>query len=105
MKKIAVLGSTGSIGTQTLDVIKQNPDKFELTALSCGHNIGLFEKQLEEFSPKAACVADEKDAMALSEKYPGTEFVFGKQGRYREFARSDSRSNQRSGLWAAWRQV
>ena len=80
MKKIAVLGSTGSIGTQTLDVAKQNPEKFTVTALSCGHNIELFEKQLAEFSPKAACVSDEKDAIALSEKFPDIEFVFGKQG-------------------------
>ena len=80
MKKIAVLGSTGSIGTQALDVIKQNPDKFSVTALSCGHNIKLFERQLEEFSPKTACVSDEKDALALSKKYPHMDIVYGKQG-------------------------
>ena len=80
MKKIAVLGSTGSIGTQTLDVVKQNPDKFTVTALSCGHNIRLFEKQLEEFSPEAACVSDEKDAVELSGKFPHTDFVWGRQG-------------------------
>ena len=80
MKKIAVLGSTGSIGTQALDVIKQNPDKFSVTALSCGHNIKLFERQLEEFSPKTACVSDEKDALALSKKFPHMDIVYGKQG-------------------------
>ena len=80
MKKIAVLGSTGSIGTQTLDVAKQNPEKFDVTALSCGHNIQLFEKQLAQFSPTAACVSDEKDALELSAKFPGTEFVYGRQG-------------------------
>ena len=63
MKKLAILGSTGSIGTQTLGVVKKYPDRFEVTALSCGHNITLFEKQLAEFTPKLACVSDEKDAL------------------------------------------
>ena len=90
MKKIAVLGSTGSIGTQTLDVIKQNPDKFTVTALSCGHNIKVFEEQVREFSPKAACVSDEKDAAELSKKFPQTEFLCGRQGLKELAADSDA---------------
>lgn len=52
MKKVLILGSTGSIGTQTLDVIRQNPDYFKVVGLVCGSNVGLLEKQIEEFKPK-----------------------------------------------------
>ena len=45
MKKTAILGSTGSIGTQTLDIIKRNMEDFQVTALTCGSRIDLFEKQ------------------------------------------------------------
>ncbi len=51
MKKIAILGSTGSIGTQALEIIRNNPDKYEVAALSCGKNTELLKKQIEEFSP------------------------------------------------------
>ena len=51
MKKIAILGSTGSIGTQTLEVVRANKD-IEVTALAAGSNIDLLEKQIREFSPK-----------------------------------------------------
>ncbi|MDD4200484.1 MAG: 1-deoxy-D-xylulose-5-phosphate reductoisomerase, partial [Eubacteriales bacterium] len=57
-KRIAILGSTGSIGTQALDVIRQNPDKFEVVALSCGSNTDLLEKQVEEFHPLAVYAAE-----------------------------------------------
>ena len=80
MKKIAILGSTGSIGTQTLDVIQRNKDKFIVTALSCGHNIDLFRKQLKEFAPALACVAEEKDALELKKEFPGTEILCGREG-------------------------
>ena len=51
MKKISVLGSTGSIGTQTLEIVRENPDKFQVTALAAGRNIDLIEKQVQEFHP------------------------------------------------------
>ena len=54
MKKIAILGSTGSIGTQTLEVVRANKD-IEVTALAVGSNIDLLEKQIREFSPKTVC--------------------------------------------------
>ena len=62
MKKLAVLGSTGSIGTQTLDIVRGHRDEFEITALSCGHNIDMFRKQLNEFSPEFAFCAEKEDA-------------------------------------------
>ena len=66
MKKIAVLGSTGSIGTQTLDVAREQGD-LEIVALSCGGNIRLMEEQMREFRPKLVSVWDEADAKALRE--------------------------------------
>ncbi len=66
MKKIAVLGSTGSIGTQTLDVAREQGD-LEIVALSCGGNIRLMEEQMREFRPKLVSVWEEADAKALRE--------------------------------------
>ena len=65
MKKISVLGSTGSIGTQTLEVVRQNKDKLEVFALSAGTNVDLIEKQVREFMPKIAAMGDEKAAEEL----------------------------------------
>lgn len=62
-KKIAVVGSTGSIGTQTLDVVRMMG--YEVAALTAGRNIALLEKQIREFKPKLAAVADEKAARDL----------------------------------------
>ena len=64
MKKIAILGSTGSIGTQTLDVAREQKD-IEIVALSCGSNIKLMEEQMREFHPKLVCVWSERDALLL----------------------------------------
>lgn len=80
MKRIAVLGSTGSIGTQALDIIRRCPDRFRAAALSCGKNIKLLEEQIREFSPEAVAVADEKDAAELRKKYRGTEVLCGAEG-------------------------
>ena len=59
MKKIAVIGSTGSIGRQTLEVVRRNPDKFKIVSLAAGNNVGEFFKQVKEFSPKAFFQIDE----------------------------------------------
>lgn len=64
MKKIAILGSTGSIGTQTLEVVRANGD-IQVTALAAGSNISLLEKQIREFKPKLVCVWDENKAKEL----------------------------------------
>ena len=80
MKKIAILGSTGSIGTQTLDVIRENPGRFKVEALTCGANTDLLEKQIEEFKPQFAVTAGEEDAAALAHKYPGVDFGWGRRG-------------------------
>ena len=67
MKKIAILGSTGSIGTQTLDVVRNNKD-LEVAALAAGSNIDLLEKQILEFRPQVVSVWDEKKAKDLKER-------------------------------------
>lgn len=67
MKKIAILGSTGSIGTQTLEVVRENKD-IEVTALAAGSNIKLLEEQIREFHPAKAAVWDEKKAMELQDR-------------------------------------
>ena len=64
MKKIAVLGSTGSIGTQTLEVVREHRD-IEVVGLSAGRNIKLLERQIREFRPRIAVVMAEKDAHDL----------------------------------------
>ena len=66
-KKIAVLGSTGSIGTQTMDVVRANGD-LEVEALSAGSNIDLLEQQIREFRPKLAAVYQEEKAVQLRER-------------------------------------
>ena len=59
MKNIAILGSTGSIGTQALEIIRQNPGIFKAVALSCGKNTELLKEQIEEFKPEMVyCEAD-----------------------------------------------
>ena len=74
MKKIALIGSTGSIGKQALDVVRSHPDKFEIISLAGGQNVGEFLSQVNEFKPKVAtsAVQIEKEKLAL-----GTEFFFG----------------------------
>ena len=65
MKKISVLGSTGSIGTQTLEVVRQNKDELEVFALAAGTNVDLIEEQIREFMPKVAAMGNEKAAAEL----------------------------------------
>lgn len=65
MKKIAVLGSTGSIGTQTLDVVRNHKDALEVTALAAGRNVELMERQIREFMPRVVVMWDRRAAEAL----------------------------------------
>lgn len=80
MKKISILGSTGSIGTQALDVIAHNQDKFKVTALSCAKSLPLLCRQIEEFSPEAVAVRDEADVKELADKYKDLEIFWGAEG-------------------------
>ncbi len=83
MKKIAILGSTGSIGTQALDIIGSNPGKFSAGVLSCGRRTDLLMEQIDAFHPEMVVVGQEEDALRLQRKYPGIEVDFGQQGLIR----------------------
>ena len=72
MKKIAILGSTGSIGTQTLDVVRANGD-IEVLGISAGKNIQKLEEQVREFSPRLVAVWDENAAQELAQKIQDTD--------------------------------
>lgn len=80
MKKICLLGATGSIGTSTLDVIKNNSDKFQLVAMSFGKNIEKAQKIIEDFSPKYVSVQTEELAETLKNKYPQIDVFYGNEG-------------------------
>lgn len=81
MKKIAVLGSTGSIGTQALDIVREHQE-LKITALAAGSNIELLEKQVREFLPSLVCVYNEGKAAALKKniKDISTKVVSGMDG-------------------------
>jgi 1-deoxy-D-xylulose 5-phosphate reductoisomerase len=80
-KNIMVLGSTGSIGTQTLDVVRRNKD-INIVSLAAGGNIDLLEQQIIEFAPEAACVYQEDKALELKKRLKGgkTEILTGMDG-------------------------
>jgi 1-deoxy-D-xylulose-5-phosphate reductoisomerase len=65
-KRIAILGSTGSIGTQTLDIIARHPERFEVVALAAGRNIDLLAEQAEQFRPSILATGDAEGAAALA---------------------------------------
>jgi 1-deoxy-D-xylulose-5-phosphate reductoisomerase len=77
MKNIVILGSTGSIGRSTLDVIERNRDRFRLVALTAGSNIDLFEAQIKTFRPDLAVVADRAAAEVLRKRFQGMEILSG----------------------------
>lgn len=81
MKRIAILGSTGSIGTQTLDVVRANGD-IEVVGIAAGRNIDALESQIREFSPKICGVWDEEKAKELAVRVAdtGTKIVSGMEG-------------------------
>lgn len=81
MKKIALLGSTGSIGTQTLEVVREQGD-IQVVAMAAGKNIRFLEQQVREFQPKIVSVWEEKDASALRESLRDMEVqvVYGMEG-------------------------
>ena len=79
-RNITILGSTGSIGTQALEVISKLKDDFNIIALSCGSNIELIKKQIEEFKPKKVCVSNETAAKKLQETFKDIKFLYGDKG-------------------------
>ena len=81
MKRLAILGSTGSIGVQALDVVSRFPDRFEVVSLAAGKNVARFAEQVLRFRPRLASLADEGAARELRALVPsGVEIVTGPQG-------------------------
>ncbi len=80
MKKISILGATGSIGTQALAVIGNNPEHFELGSISIGTNIEALEKILGSFRPKLVSVMKDTDRIELKSRYPDIDFTCGREG-------------------------
>ena len=79
-KKISLLGATGSIGIQTLDIINSNPDKFELVSFSAGMNIDKVREIAMGHNPKAVSVIRREDAAILQSEFPAIKFVCGNEG-------------------------
>ena len=85
VKKISLLGSTGSIGTQTLDIAEEHPDKFEIVALSAGKNLDVLAEQIKKFKPKMVSISDGADVAKLREMIadmdgPAPELLYGADG-------------------------
>ena len=81
MKKIAILGSTGSIGTQALDIIRNNRELFRVQAIAAHSNIDLIEQQISEFEPRLAVISDSSAYSKLVARYSGrTRLVCGAEG-------------------------
>lgn len=81
-KKITLLGSTGSIGTQALEIVREHPSDFKVCAMAAGNNIDLCAEQIKEFSPTVVSVSSLEIAKKLKSKIPGlkTQILFGEEG-------------------------
>lgn len=86
MKNIAVLGSTGSIGTQTLEVVRRNKDLFHITVLAANASDELLEQQIKEFSPEIAVLSDENAYKRLKARYQGSTKLMGGRTAFIEAA-------------------
>ena len=80
MKRITVLGVTGSIGTQTVDVVVHHRDEFEIVAMSAGRNIQLLEEIMQTVNVHHICVQNKEDKDYLAKKYPNIHFYHGQEG-------------------------
>ncbi|OUV78863.1 MAG: 1-deoxy-D-xylulose-5-phosphate reductoisomerase [Acidimicrobiaceae bacterium TMED130] len=78
MKDVALLGSTGSIGTQTLDVVRENRDKFNLKVIAAGSSTDLIRKQITEFKPAIVIMANKDSAQLLAQEFPNIDVYSGK---------------------------
>src|SRR6185369_3978327 len=73
MKNITILGSTGSIGVSTLEIVAAHPDRFRVVAMTAGRNLELFARQIRQFSPRIAAVASQEDVPRLKELCSGLD--------------------------------
>jgi 1-deoxy-D-xylulose-5-phosphate reductoisomerase len=80
VKKISLLGATGSIGVQTLDIIREHPAEFKLVSLSAGRNLDLVRKAVAEFQPEYVSVQEKGDSDKLKAEFPGLKIGYGPTG-------------------------
>lgn len=80
MKKVILLGATGSIGVQTADIIREHPEEFTLAGFSAGRNMEVTRKLIQEFRPEIVCVQLLEDAQQLQQEFEGVQFVHGSKG-------------------------
>ncbi len=80
MKEILILGSTGSIGTQALEIIRNNKDKFAVCGLTCRSRLSVLIEQIREFEPAAVCVGNADDAAKLKDEFPKLDIYYGDDG-------------------------
>lgn len=80
MKSITIFGSTGSIGTQTLDVVSHHSDHVKITGLAAGSNMSLLSDQIKQWHPQYVVVAQEKDALTLQKRFPNILISWGDRG-------------------------
>ena len=80
MKKISLLGATGSIGLQTIDIILANQHEFKLVALSSGKNIEKTREIITQLQPEIVSVQEESDAVSLAKEFPNVQFTYGNKG-------------------------
>lgn len=91
LKRVSILGSTGSIGTQTLDVISRYPDRFRVEALAAGGNAELLVEQANRFRPKLVSVRTKELAIHIADRIPaGTKVVYGESGLIEAAAHNDA---------------
>lgn len=79
-KHITLLGATGSIGVQTIDIIREHPQEFKLVAFSAGRNLDKTKEIIREFRPTLVSVQNENDAILLKKEFPGIELAYGSTG-------------------------
>lgn len=80
MKGLAILGSTGTIGANTLAVVDQFPEKFRVVSLAAGRNVDVLREQVRRYRPEVVSVLDAEDARGLATEFPGTRFLWGQDG-------------------------
>src|SRR6266702_4156861 len=92
MKKLTILGSTGSIGVSTLEIVAAHRDKFSVVALTAGNNLELLKQQIEQFSPQLVAVLTEESAKKLAQMLTGKkpEIQFGVPGLIAAATASDT---------------
>jgi 1-deoxy-D-xylulose-5-phosphate reductoisomerase len=89
MKRLVLLGASGSIGTQTIDVVLQHPSEFHIVALGVGHQIAILRKILEQIKIDTVSVCEKEDAERLQEEYPFIHFIYGEDALCTLAERSD----------------